>query len=240
MESEMYHKCQGSSAFLKLFLISSLLAGAVGCDNLLPSEFRQKEYTAPDVDIRVCNQLSRNLLDSTGQVIDPSACYLVNSRALASLVDSTTRATSTDNQIILSKFNELVDGLKPPLERDTLILVQYPADQRVTYAVLNVSSGQSKDIYIYTSLHYNQNNLAENVAVQLVRNDTSQVSYSDDMRAEIATGCTQLVTVAGTPRIVPTIRSRYRIHLEEGIYLVRFVVSRPEVVGSFKIIIVSI
>lgn len=236
----MYYKCQSTSALLKLFLISTLLVGAVGCDSLLPSEFKEKQYTAPDIDTRACNRLSRNLIDSTGQVIDPAACYLVNSRALASLVDSTTRATSTDNQIILSKFSALVDSLKPPLVRDTLTLIQYPADQRVTYAVLNVSSGESKDVYIYTSLHYNQNNIGENVAVQLVRSDTAVVSYSDDMRAEIVSGCTQLVSVAGTARIVPTIRARYRIHLEEGVYLVRFIISRPEVVGSFKIMILSI
>jgi hypothetical protein len=239
MEHDIYHNSPSARVFSRLFLASTLLISAVGCDSLLPSEFKEKEYTAPDIDVRACNQLSRNLVDSAGQVIDPAASYVVESRALASLVDSATRASLTDNQIIFSRFNALVTSLEPALLRDTLTLVQYPADQSVTYATLRVSSGQSKDVCIYTSLHFNQNNIGEYVAIQIVRNDTSLVSSSDDMPAEVATGCTQRVSVAGGEQLVPTIRARYRIHLEEGVYLVRFIISSPEAVGSFKMIIVS-
>jgi hypothetical protein len=237
----MYHKYQSASPLLRLSLISVLLMiAALACDSLVPSEFEDQKYTAPDIDSRACTRLSRNLIDSTGQVIDPSASYLVTSRALESLVDSATRATSTDNQIILARFNVLADSLRPTLLRDTLTLVQYPADEAVTYAVLDVSSGQSKDIYIYTSLHYNETNFGEYVAIELVRSDTSLVSSSDDMHPETVSSCTQSVSVAGGVRVIPTIRARYKIHVEEGVYLVRFVISRPEAVGSFKIVISSI
>jgi hypothetical protein len=196
------------ATLFKLLLVGTLLFAGFGCDSVLPDEFKSKDYTIAPLDSRA----SALLMDSTKKVIQ--------SKSLASFADSATRATHTENQIILSKFNTMLDSLQQ-LVQDTLMWVKYPANQNVTYALLTISPGQSKNIYIYTSLFYYSGNINEYITVQLVKSDTTVVVPTDDMPAETITGS------------FGTIRGRYKVQLDqEGVYLVRFTLSSPSAISN--------
>jgi hypothetical protein len=256
----MYHKNQYINvSFIKILLVcTSLLWLGIGCDDLLPPEFKAKDFNPSNLDIEASNLFTRDTInDSQGVTTGyrrASTRYIVNSQALAGLnfVDSTTRADSTDNQIILSKFNILADSLDPVVI-DSLLYVTYPANlmtypinQRATYAVLKILPGQSKDIYIYTSLYYYSGNSNDYVNIELVKRDTSLVSSSSRTKFANTYFSTITVLVNQTEKVLPTIRERFKLHLEEGVYLVRFnlsnpaTISYPSIPNEFKVIILSI
>jgi hypothetical protein len=244
----MNYKYQNNSKviLLKLFLVSLLVLGFFGCDNVLSEKFKDKEYTIAAIDNVAANWLAKDTLnDSDGITIRyKSRCGdSLKVRTLKSLVDTTTwgnydRGSLTENQVYYQKFNEIADSLQPQtLIRDTLIIIN-PDDQKVTYARLDISGGQGKDIYLYTSLRYNSSNVSEYVSIELIKNDTASVSYSTVMSGETVSGSTQIISISQSKRIVPIIGARYQYHLEDGIYLVRFTTSNPTV-GLFKITILS-
>ena len=216
------------TSFLQYLLIVVVVVIGAGCDSILPEDFKEKDYGIAEIDGRACTSFSDTI--GTGIV----------SRSLASfksMVDSATLANSTENQIILAKFSELADSL-PPLVRDALMIVE-PTNQKNSYAVLRVLPGESKDLYIYTSLFFTADNINEYVTIRLLKSDTTEVGFSNDMAGEVVSGGTQTVVVQSEERIVPTIRSRDKVHVEEGVYLVRLSLSTPATIGKYKIIILS-
>jgi hypothetical protein len=217
-----------------------------GCDSLTPEDFKAKNYTPPSIDVRASDILSRTVIDSLGRTIG-AACYVVTTRAMwirsqprKSLVDSTTRANNTDNQIILSKYDALIDSLSPtPVLRDTITGVQIDTTNNTAYARFNVVAGEPNNIYIYTSFRFNEANVDHYVTVQLVRSDTSLVSYDDIMTQEASYARTVAVTTAGGDKVVSTIRSRSKFLVDTGNYLVRFTMSDARAIKSFKLLILS-
>lgn len=240
----MYRKHQNIISFICLFLFSSLLAGGIGCDSILPDEFKEKDYSSPTIDVTASNILAR---DTTGYSTNPNNFYIVNARTMLSMVDNITQVkltqdSITENQVILSKFDALADSLNAtPLIRDTEMFIQIDNSSSTAYSVLNISAGQSKDIYLYTSLIYTSTNINEYLSVQLIKRDTSLLSYSNDMLMETVSSGTTSIVDAGQSRLVPIIKGRYRIHVEEGVYLVRFIKSSILGFGGLaKILILSI
>jgi hypothetical protein len=223
----MYQKYQRKiPSVMKACLAVVVMLAMSGCDKMLPTEFKSKEYATPDIDKKAATILS----DTTG--------HIVNSLNLMSLVDSATYAGNTENKIIQSNYNTLA-GRLPELIRDSLMVVEYPAGMKTNYAVLKVTAGQSKDIYLYTSLFYTEPNLNQYVTVQIVKSDTSLVTSSEAMTGEVASGNTQTITVASESRLVPTIRARYTVHVDEGVYIVRLIASDAALVGPYKMLILS-
>jgi hypothetical protein len=211
--------------FLQLLLVVFIVLSGIRCDSILPEDFKTKEYTIAGIDNQACTML----LDTTGTNI-----YARTLASLKTIVDSAALANGSENQVILQKFSALVDSL-PQLVEGSLMITYYATDQKNSYAVLKVLSGQAKDLYIYTSLFYNANNVNEYITVRLLKSDTTEVSYSNDMPGETVSGGTQTIIVASDERIVPTIRSRDIVHVDEGVYIVRFTMSDPSTIGKFKI-----
>ena len=243
LENEMYRKYQNIISFLSLFLFSTLLLGGFGCDALLPDKFEEEKYNSPAIDAQASSILSQ---DTTGNII--------SARRMLDIVDSITRErlladSITEDQVIIAQYDALIDSLNNvPLIRDSLQFVQFlnrdltqDTIGSVAYALLNVSAGQSKDFYLYTSLIYTQSNINEYISVRLIKRDASAVTFSEDMIMETISSSSQLVPVAGGTLLVPTIKARYRIHADEGVYLVRFTKSNVLAFGRFaKILILSI
>jgi hypothetical protein len=273
----MYHTYK--KTYVSLFIVtlmSTLLFSGIGCDSVLPDEFQEKTFTAAEIDIRAGNLLAQDTLndsqgltysyqigplDSSGTPIHPgggSAVTYNNLPVTWSVISSQTLAgyatgtDTADNQIIHSKFNSLAGSL-PSLHQDSLIIVNYPAGQNISYAVLNISSGQAKDVYIYTSLLYYHNssnngtNINDYVSVDLVKSDTSIVSSSSAMPSESAFCSYEKILYSSAPRVVSVIRARYKVHLDQGgVYVVRFTLSSPTIsnplsgiANQFKIAILS-
>jgi hypothetical protein len=215
LENEMYPHYQSSYVhYLFLFLVSALLLVCIGCDSLLPTEFKAKNFTAADIDIKAGNLLTSDTLnDAQGLTVSYQYVPLDGSGLPISLSMSTPPATvsfrylpvtwstirsqtlgnfatladTTDNQIIQSSFNSLVTTL-PELHQDSLIVVNYSGN-KVSYAVLK--SAQGKDVYLYTSLLYyyraannGTSNLSDYVSIDLVKSDTSIISPSTILSPE--------------------------------------------------------
>lgn len=258
----MNHKITESMRY-RMLLIAGLLAYiAAGCSDLVPSKYKQQHYTAESTDLKAAQLLSRNVVDSVGRII-PSASYLVDARALASVVNASLQDSleaiglrigdqvAAEDEVVPLVFSSVVDSLSDLLLiRDSLMTVRYPSGERISYALLNVSAADAKNIYLYESLQYNQdtttqhlynqNNLNEYVTIQILRSDGSKVSSSEEMSGTVITSSSQLVPMPGVEFVMPTIRARYTLHLDEGTYLVRFVISSPATMNLFKVLILSI
>ena len=226
---------------ISLSLFIALLFISAGCNSILPDEFQDQEYSSAAIDAKAGSLLAR---DTTGLSIDSSSFYIVNSRTLESMVDSSTLANLnsgniTPDEAVSSNFDALIDSLnETPLLRDSLNLIQVDTTGNVAYAVFSVKAGEQKDIYIYTSLIYNQSNFNEHVAVQLLNRDASIVNYVEDMPMEVVSASTQVVP--GGTMLIPTIKARYHLNVEEGSYLVRFNKSAENMGHYIKIVILSL
>lgn len=257
----MHHN---ESKYMKAFtlvIICTALSFIVGCNSLVPDKYKQKQLSAEIMDANAGKVLSTNVTDSLGRII-PGASHHISSRTLASLVDSVLQDTLTqfalisdqvtaENHVIPKVFSSISDSLAAQgMIRDSLMTVMYPTGQKISYALFTVSATDGKDIYIYealqfnqdtTSQHtYNQNNHNEYVAIELLRNDASTVASTQDMAQEVVSASSQVIPLPGTDEVLPTIRARYKLHVDPGTYLVRFTVSSPATMRLFKVLILSI
>jgi hypothetical protein len=216
----------------KFFLLGSFLLMAVGCNSLLPEKFQDKTYVSSKVDEQACS-----LLATPDSLVD-SIAYVVHAKTLQSILVDTSWLDSSDNKIIFSKFNELTDSL-PTLVMDQLMKIEYPADKKIIYALLKIATGGKGDLDLYTSLNYyydndtHTSNINEYVTIELVKQDTTIVSSTVDMQGETFSECTDEVLIASNLRVVPIIRSRDKVHVTEGEYLVRFILSDAQNIAAF-------
>lgn len=250
----MFHNYQNTRSYIVgLFLASTLSLACLGCDKLLPAKFKAQNYNAADVDLRAGNLMTKDTInDANGNTIyyqyipgppvthNRVAWSFIHARILNSFSDS---SSTTDNQIIHSKFNMLTDSL-PSLAADTLVLVRYPGDTvkniitqtypgdtiSVCYAVLKCA--QPEDIYLYTGLEYyyasGVSNVADYVSVDLLKQDTSLVSSSTVIPSASTYASTETILVASNAtEVVPVLAARYAFHLDSGAYIVRFTLSNP-------------
>jgi hypothetical protein len=251
MENEMYPTNKNAYVFfLGIILLGTVLFACMGCDSILPTDFKSQTYAAADIDIKAGTLLLRDTvndlqgftysyqygsLDSSGlpsatipvtyRVLPVSWGYL-NSRTLASLGLGAVTDT-TDSQIILSKFDAIADSLSP-LTKDGLILVKYPTGSTVSYAVLK--STQAQDVYIYTGLQYYSGNINEYVTVDLIKRDNSVLGSSTQLAPESVYSSVEKIQIQSSTRILPAINARYAVHLDQGgVYLVRFTLSNSSV-----------
>jgi hypothetical protein len=222
----MYYKCRKKyDVLLGLGVLSLILLLVISCDSILPEKFTEKEYDASATDDRACFWFA------------DSFSLTITTTILHSLMD-TNWVDSSENEIIFWNYDYLIDTLQTKtLRRDTLITINNPndADQKVSYAVLGVAEGESRDVSLYTSLEYTESNINDYIKVEVVKRDTTLLNASTEMAGETTSCCTDTLLIAERIRIVPVIRARYQFHLDEDVYLVRFIVSRPEIVGTFKI-----
>jgi hypothetical protein len=228
------------ASFLRLFLASVMLFAGIGCDSLLPDEYKAKNFNAASVDTLAGYLLTRDTLnDAQGNTISYQYYPITTTRFrilpvtwtyanLNTLASFATPSDTADNQIIHSRFDTLVNVLMP-LPSDSLILVKYPANKSISYAVLQASS--SKDIHIYTSLQYywtsTANNINDCVTVDLIKSDTTLVSASRVMPPEDANCSLENILVNGASTTLRVINARYTAHLDQGVYLIRFTLSNP-------------
>jgi len=226
--------------FFSIFLFIALLF-STGCDSILPDEFQEQQYSSSAIDAKAGSLLER---DTTGLSIDSSSFYVVNSRTLEGVLDSSTlvnvhNGSITENEAVISNFDAVIDSLnETPLLRDSLNLIQIDTVGNIAYAAFSVKAGEPKAIYIYTSLIYTQSNFNEHVTVELLKKDGSAVSYSEDMPMEVVSASTQ--AVPGGTNLIPTIKARYHLNVEEGNYLVRFNKSAENMGHYIKIVILSL
>jgi len=235
------------ASIFRLFLAGVLLFVVVGCDSIMPDEFKAKIFNPAEVDTVAGNMLTRDTVnDAQGNTISYQYYPITSTRfkilpvtwayaASKSLESFATPSDTSDNQIIHSKFNTLIDSLVS-LPSDSLILVKYPqTNPKISYAVLKASS--SKDIHIYTSLQYYLTSAASNVneyiAIDIIKSDTTLVSTSTMIPPEVAYSSSEkVVDISGASKTIPVINARYTAHLDQGVYIIRFTLSNPAAISN--------
>jgi len=229
------------ASFLKLFLAGVMFFAGLGCNSILPDEFKAKNFNAADVDVLAGNLLTRDTInDAQGNTISYQYYPITSTRFITLPVtwtyaksDTLTGNTTTDNQIIYSKFDSVANALKS-LPSDSLILVKYPTNKSISYAVLQASS--SKDIHIYTSLQYYwtaaASNINEYITIDIIKSDTTLVSASTVIPPEVAYCSLENILANGASTTIPIINARYTAHLDQGVYLIRFTLNNPVTISN--------
>jgi len=228
--------------FLSLFFAGVMVFIGIGCDSLAPDEFKAKSFNAPQVDVSAGNLLGQDTInDAQGNTISYQYYPITTTRFLVDTPvtwtyansDTLTGNNATDNQIIYSKFDSIANTLES-LPSDSLILVRYPTNKSISYAVLRSSS--SKDIHVYTSLQYywtsSANNINDYISIDIIKSDTTLVSTSKVIPAEVAYCSLEKILVNGASTTIPMINARYTAHLDQGVYLIRFTLSNPVTVSN--------
>ncbi len=238
----LFDRIREGQPVINLALSCTLIFVCVGCDSIIPSEFKSETFAPPEIDVIASQLLARPIIDSVSGRPNSALCYVVNSRPMNSLVDSATQAAySTDNQIIRALFDLLVDSLsRTPILQDTITGVRVAdTTNNVIYALYNDSTGQPKDVDVYVSLMFTNRNVTNRdyISIQFISRDTVIAAYSDGLSLETLASGSQAVNTDGGIRVIPTIRARYRIHLVDGVYIVRFTMSSAASVRSFKLLV---
>jgi hypothetical protein len=239
--------------YIFLFLVSALFFACIGCDSLLPTDFKAKNFTPSDIDARAGHLLTSDTLNDP-QGFTVSYQYVAVDSFGAAIGLNTPKSTVgyrslpvtwsivlldtniINNTIIHSSFDSLTT-VYPTLHEDSLIVVTYPKNMSVCYAVLK--SDQAKDMYLYTSLlyyYYNRDgssNFSDYVTVELVKRDTTVISPSPMISVESEYGMTEKIQTQTNIQAVPVINACYPIHLDQGsVYLVRFTLSNPKEISN--------
>jgi len=241
----MDYRNQMTSLTIKLLLVCALLLIGSGCDKMLPDEYKAQNFSASPGDTLAGRLLTRDTInDAQGNTISYQYYPITSTRfkilpvawaysSSSGLSSYATGSDTADNKIIISKFSTIAAGLNA-LPFDSLVLVNYPAGQAVSYAVLKI--GTAEDIHIYTSLQYywtsSATNINEYVTVDLVKSDTTLVSGSRVISPQDANCALENVLVNGASSIVRVINARLTAHVDPGTYLVRFTLSNPAAISN--------
>lgn len=221
-------------------VLTLLLSFLIGCDSILPEDFKEKTFEAPAQDALACSLLSKSIsTTATPRKVNDSTVVLITGRTLKSFstfIPTGDLDTLTHNQLINKYFNQLIDSL-PALTNDTVILFEYMlkgAKAPDTIYAKFIPPLVKSDYIFYISLEYfyeqAQSNLGEYVIPQVIRSDTSLVAIDNSMSNEIITSCTKLVYGAGTSKKVLVIKGRFSMQVQSGAsYIVRFILSNPPV-----------
>jgi hypothetical protein len=208
---------------------------------MLPDEYKAKNFNAADVDASAGKLLTRDTINDTqGNTISYQYYPITTTRFITLPVtwayahsDTLTGNTTTDNQMIYSNFNSVTNTLYP-LPTDSLILVTYPANKSISYAVLQ--AGSAKDIHIYTSFQYywtsSASNINEYITIDIIKSDTTLVSSSTVIPSEVAYCSSENILVNGASKTIPVINARYTAHVDQGVYLIRFTLSNPVAISN--------
>lgn len=223
--------------FLLLILsVGFVLLVGIGCDTILPEEFKEKVYETPEEDQYVCSLLSKPITTTANpRQVSDTTVVLLTGRTLASFASIPRKEfdTLTENQILKKYYAQIVDSL-PTLPQNALIFFEYAKKAseapKTIYAKIDVPAQATYTIYVSLEYYFTSStsNLGENVIPEFLRSDTSLVKVNDAIPSERLSACAQVISGAGTSARVLTIKGRYEVPLNQGTTVVRFTLSKPE------------
>lgn len=217
---------------LHALLLIPLLLGLAGCDKMLPSDYNEETTTITEMDSKACAMI--------GADTDSVAFLPVVPSLLSDLAGAGARETdpAVVKQIFATRLAEIAR-----LERDTLMLVTPPAgldstNADTSFAVL-VNGSDAASMTLYVSWAFTEANVDDYVEVTLIGEDGSFPARFDTFPIEAVSGCIEDLEFEDTGHryVLPRLRTRCRYDGTGGTYLVRFIVSSPVDLRSFKVVI---
>lgn len=224
----------------------SLIILMTGCDEFLPDDYQDEDFTISDLDAKTCEYLSRDLFVTDTTFKDTIVADTVrvdtifntypvfigmNTLFLDDFVDSTW-INKSDSLIISSLFDSIC-GATETLLVDTAIVVNYPEGADTSYIYYNHSNSNTAHFFVGWS--YTEQNINATVDIEIIQKQAKLITEKSTP-FPIATigGCDKsFIMDAETSReeIHPVIRVRNSYDLNNGPYLIRIIVSKsPDVI----------
>jgi hypothetical protein len=135
---------------------------------------------------------------------------------------------SADDAFIRDRLDTLV--------QDTTLLVENPAGEDTVYAFFRHAAGAPAGAVFAVGWSLTRDNIDAFVEIDLFRKNGERVPVrSSAIAPEAVAACTQTVNLGDQVQTLPTVRGRFSYEWESGPLLVRFVLSEPATVGTFRV-----
>jgi hypothetical protein len=217
------------------------------CDEFLPSDFEQEDFTATALDAGACQYFSGDFFRTDMVIADEDTSYvtvpLFNSLAtsvFSDIIDTTQYVDATETQIIGENFDALFSGMGVLLA-DTVNGITNPGSRDTCYLAYT-HAGSQKDVGFYVGWKYkwfeelDTDNIATFIDVDVFQSDaTAMPKGENDITLEMLSECTQYYS--RDDNHYPRIKAKNVFQLNEANYLVRFILAEPEKIDTFRVAI---
>lgn len=227
-----------SNGFQKIVLLTGSLIGLLawlGCEKQLPSAFRtEKQAPVSDLDARACHYLTQPATRTDTVVVGGDTTYVTR---ILHVAVAGVRLSSPMRQAWVDASDSLVTATLPELVPDTTLLIQNAAASDTIFARYeNPSVG--KTTYFFISWDLDEQNYDAYIELDLFQKDGQKANLrSTQLDLATIAGCTQTAEIDGQPVALPKIRVRAGYQLTAAHYLVRFYLSEPMTIGTFRMAI---
>jgi len=219
-----------------LYLFSLLmLAGLLGCSKFLPEEFQERGYELLGLDRTAVDELKTPLVVYDTVVVQGDT--VVNEKKVyVSIV------TDTVGSALLDNWSSALDSGFISLDTlllDTLLLVVNPTGADSSYSLVFV---EEEDVYyFYVTWDVTEVNKDVYVDIGLRDSQGASVFVYDNIYdvGMMASATATYYTGSGGEVSAPMIRTKAGYKLREGGYLVRFFISEPAKLDTFRMVILG-
>lgn len=225
------------SIHIKPILFSLILLSLIvtSCENQLPQVYEdQADSQMNTIDNRACCLLSRELVKTDTMVVGIDTSY-VTTRYYEPV--TAVKPEASLNTIWVNAADSLIQALYDTLITDTTLLISNPDASDTAYCYFSPLGGSAKK-YLYLSWDLTEENVDAYIEITIFDKSGQKIHLtSGDMELTTIAGCTEKVVISGQDVTVPKIRARFTSTLTEDACLVRFYISEPANLQTFRMVI---
>ncbi|MBC8181078.1 hypothetical protein H8E88_08140 [candidate division KSB1 bacterium] len=227
-----------SKKFFTSFIFILLALALVVCEKQLPQELQKKNnYPISDFDGSACSFLSRDTTRTDTVVVGIDTTFITNRFYIP--VTTVHLETSIENSWT-NASDSIIQALYDIVITDTTMLLKNPTESDTAFVYYQEQSGSSNETVFFISWDLTEQNSDAYIEIDIFNKSGEKVQeQSNSMDLETIAGCTQAIEVGGQEVVLPKIRSRKSYELPEGQYLIRFYISEPTTVGTFRLVVLQ-
>jgi len=224
--------------FFGSFVFILLALALVVCEKQLPQELQEENnYSISDFDGSACTFLSRDTTKTDTVVVGMDTTYSTNRFYIP--ITTVHPEESIENSWT-NASDSLIKMLYDTVITDTTLLLKNPIESDTTFVYYQEQSGSSTETNFFISWDLTEQNSDAYIEIDIFNKSGEKIQeISNSMDLETIAGCTQTVEVAGQEVVLPKIRSRKSYEIQDGQYLIRFYISEPTTVGTFRLVILQ-
>lgn len=220
--------------FFSLLVLVDLFV-ITGCSKFLPEEFQEKEYEISELDRAAVDELRTPLVVYDTVVVEGDT--VVNAKKMYAPIVTDTMSSA----FVCDWLSALDSGFISPdtLLLDTLLLVVNPTGADSSYSLVFVDK---EDVY-YFYVTWDVTEVSKDVYVDIRLRDSLGASvsvYDNVYGVGMMAGATVTYYTGGGGEVsVPMVRTKVGYKLKKGGYLVRFFISEPAKLDTFKMVVLG-
>ena len=215
-----------------------LLLVLIVCEKQLPQDLQKEDnYPISDFDAKACHYLTQDTTKTDTVVVGMDTTYVTKKQYVP------VTGVHLDLPIANAWINasdSLINALFDTLVSDTTLLINNPSAADTIFALYDQLAGETKQTYFFISWDLNEENVDAYIEIDVFKKDGKKADLiTTGIDLETVAGCTQTVEIGGQPVVLPKVRARFVYELPEKQYLVRFYISEPITVGTFRMAILQ-